>query len=307
MLRRILFATAGAVALSGAALAADLPTRAPPPVYLPPPPVYLWSGFYAGLNAGGTWSNNNSFTVATAPGFINLGAISPLGFAHAIAAANGMNGVLGTSNAGFIGGGQIGYNLQFGINWLAGLEADIQGVAGGSGGSSLTVQTVGPGFPANPVVTTISASRRIEYLGTVRGRLGFLWTPTFLIYGTGGLAYGGTTATASIFGAEVPPAGPNNGFWASTGTVSGTRIGWTAGGGIEWMFLPNWSVKVEYLYYDIGRPTFSAGVPFQVFPPATPFWAHFPAASTRFNGNIVRAGINYHFNWGYPAPIVAKY
>ena len=62
----------------------------------------------------------------------------------------------------------------------------------------------------------------------------------------------------------------------------------------------------EYLYYDLGRVTFSmsplvnsyAGIPVTVGA---------PVASTRFNGNIVRAGLNYHFNWGMPAPIVAKY
>ena len=72
MFRRTLLASVGAIALTGsAAFAADLPSRAPPPVYLPPPPIFTWTGLYLGLNAGGTWSNNSSVTTATADVFCN--------------------------------------------------------------------------------------------------------------------------------------------------------------------------------------------------------------------------------------------
>jgi outer membrane immunogenic protein len=159
----------------------------------------------------------------------------------------------------------------------------------------------------NPVFTILTAQRRLDYLGTVRARIGYLVTPALLAYATGGLAYGGVTSSAGIFGAEVPPAGPNNGVWASTGSFSNTRAGWTAGGGLEWMFWPNWSAKVEYLYYDLGTVSYSVGAPFQIFPPVTPYWLNYPYARTRFNGHIVRVGVNYHFNWSAPVPIVAKY
>jgi outer membrane immunogenic protein len=303
MIRRILLASASALALAGTAFAADMPMHAPPPVYMAPPP--MWTGFYIGVNAGGTWSNSNSVDVVTPTGII--GAASALGVAHALASFAGMNGVLGTNNSGFIGGGQIGYNYQFANSWVAGIEADIQGVAGSQHSASLLNVTTGPGFPANPVTTNITASRSLDYLGTVRGRLGYLVTPTFLIFGDGGLAYGGVNSSVGIFGAETPPAGPNNGQWFTAGKISNTEVGWTAGGGVEWMFLPNWSAKVEYLYYDLGRVTFSDGVASQIFPPATPYWTAFPHSSEHFNGNVVRAGINYHFNWGAPAPVVAKY
>ena len=84
----------------------------------------------------------------------------------------------------------------------------------------------------------------------MRGRFGYLLMPTLLIYGDGGLAYGGVNVSTSIFQANLPftPA------FASFGNLSGTEVGWTAGGGVEWMFLPNWSVKAEYLYYD-QRPS----------------------------------------------------
>ena len=77
--------------------------------------------------------------------------------------------------------------------------------------------------------------------------------------------------------------------------------------------MPNWSAKVEYLYYDLGNITYSGGVssviaqPGGVQPVGQLLYALASQTSTRFNGNIVRAGVNYHFNWGAPAPVVAKY
>src|ERR1700736_5161524 len=98
MLRRIFLASAGAMALSGAALAAE-PAPAPPP----PPPLPQWSGFYVGLNAGGTWSNSNS--VATATGNLaSFPGFEPLGVASAgLATAS-----VPVKIDGFIGGGQFG-------------------------------------------------------------------------------------------------------------------------------------------------------------------------------------------------------
>ncbi len=147
---------------------------------------------------------------------------------------------------------------------------------------------------------TASVSRSVDYIGTVRGRLGFLITPTFLIYGTGGLAYGGVTAHTNI--TQMVTNDPPVPFtYFSSGSFSNTRVGWTAGGGGEWMFLPNWSLKVEYLYYDLGSASFglsplvNIGGPGSVVPGGV-FSTAFPHSSTRFNGNIVRAGVNYHFN-----------
>jgi outer membrane immunogenic protein len=308
MIRKFVAASLLALALPlGSALAADLPAiKGPPPP--PPPPPPLWTGFYVGLNAGGTWSDSNSVTTSTI-GAVNTGAAGALGIAHFNAATAGMFANIPTStNGGFIGGGQVGYNWQFATNFVAGLEADIQGVAASSSSSSSVIQgTADPAFPNNPVVTVLTAQRRLDYLGTVRGRIGWLFSPTLLAYATGGLAYGGVSSRTAIFGAEVPPAGPNIGVWATEGSFSDTRVGWTVGGGLEWLFLPNWSAKLEYLYYDLGTVRYNVGAAFQIFPPATPYWVNYPQATTRFNGHIVRVGVNYHFNWAAPAPVVARY
>jgi opacity protein-like surface antigen len=212
MLRRILLASAGAMALTGAALAADLPSPGPPPVFLPPPPVYTWTGLYVGINAGYTWSNSDSVATSAINTQFCGGFCSGGGLASAVASAASATGATATLPAkfeGFIGGGQIGYNYQFYNSWLVGLEADIQGVAGNNNGATLVSVTTLTGIPLpdHSIGTTLSVSRRLDYLGTVRERLGFLLTPTLLVYGTGGLAYGGVNSSTSInqvFNGPVP-------------------------------------------------------------------------------------------------------
>ncbi len=296
MIRRILIASACAIALLGAAFAADLPARAPPPVYLPPPP--LWTGFYAGLNAGYTFGGGNSTTITALP--VGNPAGGPVAALLATTAAASATGVVGINNSGFIGGGQFGYNLQFGTSWVAGLEVDIQGTGARGSGNAVGVAPITGPFNWT---SNIAVRNGVDYLGTVRGRLGFLWTPTLLIYGGGGFAYGGVHQNVQID--TIIPIGPLATFPA-IGTISRTRVGWTAGGGFEWMFAPNWSAKLEYLYYDLGRAATQFGPQTLAIAGVTVF-ANPLTASTRFNGHIVRVGLNYHFNWGTPAPIVAKY
>jgi outer membrane immunogenic protein len=305
MLRRILLASAGAMALAGPALAADLPYRGPPPVYVPPPPIYTWTGAYAGLNAGYTWSNSNNVTTRTGVVFGNpiLGGST----VAAVTSAALATGNLPAKIDGFIGGGQFGYNYQFGNSFVTGLELDFQGVASSNSRTTRFSSAPIPGFFPIALNSVLSSSRSLGYLGTVRGRIGFLITPTWLIYGTGGLAYGGASTSTDIRQQFANTAAVPNAF-ASAGRFSHALAGWTAGGGVEWLFYPNWSLKVEYLYYDLGRVTYNLS-PLTSFNFAgAPFTGGAPVSSTRFNGNIVRAGINYHFNWGYPpAPVVAKY
>jgi outer membrane immunogenic protein len=306
MIRRILLASASALALAGTAFAADLPSRAPPPVYLPPPPT--WTGFYIGINAGYTWEASKSINTGTANVSHIAGLNGDIGDEVALL-ATGSNTL---NPSGFIGGGQIGYNYQFAPSWVAGLEADIDGIAGAhstahSAQAGFVPGSTGGGGPGGTIAASsvITWSKSIDYLGTLRGRLGYLLTPTLLIYGTGGLAYGGVSSSTGVIeqlGFSDTPA-PFGNF----GNMSSTRVGWTAGGGGEWMFLPNWSFKVEYLYYDLGSVNYHLG-PLLQFGAFGALLETVGASrtSTHFNGNVVRAGINYHFNWG-GAPVVARY
>jgi outer membrane immunogenic protein len=293
------------VGLTAVASAADLGGPAPAPVYAkaPPPVVYGWNGFYGGLNAGGTWANNNSVNTVSSPvtGFVE--GIGPGSFAATSALGATGNIPLG-NNASFIGGGQIGYNWQFAPTWLAGLEADIQGVShnGGNGtlGTSHAVAATSGFFP-DTIKTQITSSSSLDYFGTVRGRLGLVATPTVLLYGTGGLAYGGVKASTSISQSNndcVNFSGCVQSSAATAGSLSTTRAGWTAGAGLEWMFAQHWSAKAEYLYYDLGSVTFNNGSLAYTsgsFPTAGGPVVISSQSTTKFTGNIARVGVNYHF------------
>ena len=244
---------------------------------------------------------------------ITLPALSPLGLRYAHAAALGATRNIPLNSNGFIGGGQIGYNYQFATSWLVGIEADIDGIAGGNGTASVFTVTPRGRLRAEIYGSWPAAAQndghRLEepQLSWHRARpvrLSLDADPADL--GDGGLAYGGINSDTGIFGAEVPNTGSTPFF--GLGRASTTRVGWTAGGGAEWMFLPNWSAKVEYAYYDLGSVTYSSG-PLITTPNGGGPTSFINTAATRthFNGNIVRAGINYHFNWGAPAPVVAKY
>ena len=149
--------------------------------------------------------------------------------------------------------------------WLIGLEADLQG----SAIKGTTSQTQTPAFLDS---TTTSVTKSIDWFGTVRGRVGYLITPTLLLYGTGGFAYGGVDAFQQ----------------------SSTFTGWTAGGGVEWLFAPHWSAKAEYLYVNLTSSGNNGG---------GSLWQ--VSNNIHPQINVVRVGVNYHFNW--TGPVVAKY
>lgn len=284
-------ATLAATTIAGSAFAADLPARKAPPAYVAPPPIMTWSGFYIGLNAGAMFGEQNSTRIESTSllaGNANAAALAALG-----------TGTFGTNNNGvsFIGGAQIGWNWQAG-SLVAGLEADIQGIVGRrQQQANATIGAVG----GATILQVVPTGGQLEWLGTVRGRLGFALSPTWLLYATGGLAYGGVSNGNNGF-AQVSLAGPALAGLGVGNNTSSTRLGWTVGGGAEWMISPNWSVKAEYLYYDLGtRSTFGAvtdgasGVTYLAY-----------RTSQRTNGHIARLGLNYHFNWG-AAPVVARY
>lgn len=291
--------------LAGSAIAADLPAaKAPPP---PPLPVFSWGGFYVGANVGYTWGAKNSISSFAVPIFDN----DPL---FGAASAVGATSVIAPEFNGAIGGGQVGWNYQFRDVFVAGLEADIQGASVQGTASTVNVTPVA-NQPRYSITTITQASRNLDYLGTIRGRIGYLFHPRVLIYATGGLAYGGVSQTVGVSqlgnfsGAFfLPPATDAFGF--SWSKFSDTRVGYAAGAGLEWAFLDNWSAKLDYLYYDLGRVRSEGFIAFD-----TNALSGFGGggtgvvsveSQTRFNGHLVRAGLNYRLNF-YKPPVVAKY
>jgi outer membrane immunogenic protein len=283
------FATAIAVAglIATPAFAADMYVKAP--VYVPP----TWTGLYIGANIGGAW-NDDSINVTTGNQYFCPLPTCAGGSATAQAAAQGSSGVFSGKTGGVIGGGQIGYNLQLAPSWVGGIETDIQGLSNkASGASGVTVPTAG--FPGVSVTTNLAVAKEVDYLGTVRARFGWLASPALLVYGTGGLAYGGVKGSTNV-ASTLTGYGPgqlvvNPGTGAS---FSDTRVGWTAGAGVEWKAASQWSLKLEYLYYDLGSVTTNAQLvdPLIGFPVPNYFINNIQT-TTRFNGNIVRVGLNY--------------
>jgi outer membrane immunogenic protein len=281
-------------ALLGPAAAADLYVKAPPPA------PCIWCGFYIGANAGYGWSSDSE-TVAGSPIYAN--PLAPAGTVPSLAAAvTGVGGSFGAKSDGFIGGGQAGYNWQFN-SIVAGFETDIQGGSMSSSANGASAVAVA-GFPGTFVNSAVSVSEKLNYLGTVRARLGITVTPTTLFYATGGLAYGGVSSTTNIGQQEVGAgAATVNAPYGAVSSSSGTHTGWTAGGGVEWMAARPWSVKLEYLHYDLGSASSNATLSNIVIPPggAVPtggvFYTLGAASSRNITGDIVRVGVNYKFGY----------
>jgi outer membrane immunogenic protein len=248
-MNRYLSVFAGLLALAGSigtVSAADLgPTPAKAPAAMP----YNWTGFYVGFNGGGGWGTSSWDALSSS-----------------------------FKTSGVVGGGQFGYNWQFG-QLVLGFEGDADWSSVASKGfSNCNVGSASGG--CNPstgtAVCTVggltgTCGTSNDFLATVRGRFGYA-ADRFMPYVTGGLAFGNIRTTG-------PASAPN----PSTGAVTfigndQSNVGWTVGGGLEFALPANWTGKVEYLYVDLGNAPVCAG-----------------CSSASFTVNVVRAGFNYRF------------
>jgi outer membrane immunogenic protein len=277
-MKKFLLVATAVAAFAGiqSASAADMAFKAPAP-----PPVYSWTGFYAGVNVGYSWGKAKS--LYDDPNFGAFGGGTPV--------PPSLN-PLSQKLDGVIGGGQIGYNLQVDKSWVVGLEADIQG--SGERGSAYFSDPYSIGTDCDIFCSTVSGTMKValDWFGTARARVGILVSPTTLLYGTGGLAFGGIHASGTITDACFSGAPPacTPGSWGFANTT--TKLGWTAGAGVEGVVpsTTNWTWKLEYLFIDLGSVS---GTGFELsadFGPLPYTW------STRVTDNILRVGLNYHFH-----------
>ncbi|GAB6843352.1 outer membrane immunogenic protein [Methylorubrum rhodinum] len=297
-MKKLLTSFAAFTALTTVASAADLPRRAAPPIFTPVP-VFTWTGFYAGINAGygfGVQDSRDPTLVAT----IDPRVISGVG-------VGGFAYDNGGRQDGFVGGAQIGYNYQFtpGSGIVVGIEADAQYAdLGGRDGRAGTCGVAGvacafTGTAAlQPGVTLINPTglQGLDFFGTVRGRIGYAFDRV-LFYGTGGFAYG------SFGGGRAVDA-------------DDFKTGYAVGGGVEYA-LPTDSflnffrssavtLKIEGLYvnFDGNQSRYGFANANGTIVNATPL-PNFNAgtSSVIFNNfarrdndfAVVRAGLNYKF------------
>jgi outer membrane immunogenic protein len=217
MLHHLKAASVALIALTGPALAADLgPPPPPPPVYVPPVPIFTWTGVYVGGQIGYAWATQNA----------------DFGDSFGLFASANYN------SSGVIGGAHVGYNLQL-TQFVIGLEGDVDG-------SSISKTISGAAFPLGGtlglVSTTLNTNANVQ--GSIRGRVGYAWDRV-LIYATGGVAFAGINSdlwTSTLFGTSYDAA-------------SNTRVGWTVGGGLEYAVTNNWSIRAEYRYANFGQYT----------------------------------------------------
>jgi outer membrane immunogenic protein len=255
------------------AFAADL---APSPNYVKAPavvaaPVYNWTGFYVGVNAGYGWGSGTNPAISFGDPAAGLGTLFFF--------ASGGNQYQNMTPRGVIGGSQIGYDWQTG-NWVLGGVADFQGSAIKASSNPLVNL---PRFNAN-IGEPLSA--QINWIGTVRARLGVA-QQNWLFYGTGGLAYGQVNSTMG----NLIPA-PGFPTFVMSGSQTSTKVGWVAGAGVEYKFSSNWSAGLEYLYFNLGSDTVTA-IPVVNTLGVLP--GTFFSANQKFGGNIARAMVNYRF------------
>jgi outer membrane immunogenic protein len=254
-------ATVAAFGFVAPAVAADLPVKAPP---LAGVVAYNWSGCYVGGNAGwiGGADSMTEYLYPTRPTTVPQSDVSRNSYS--------------LHGSGVTGGGQVGCNIQMpGSAFVFGLDADISGSSLTESASAIYgTRALGGGTTQNPHTETVS--NQLDWYSTVRGRVG-VTRDRWLAYVTGGLAVGGVHPTTNYLVTDT------NFLFSFSGRQ--TRVGWTAGGGLEYAFANNWSAKVEYLYLDFGSFSYADNT------------FGFPTVGTdvRARDHVVRVGLNYKF------------
>lgn len=282
MMKSLALGALGALALGGAASAADLAAR--PMLKAPPPaPIFTWTGFYLGGQVGAGWGTSqtdvdvgNTFIGPPVGATVNSLIAGDLGLVVPLPQVQ-MNG--------FVGGGQLGYNWQAG-NIVFGAEGDILW-------SGLEGRT--------DCFAVLNCTNKVRWMADITGRLGFTVGDRGLVYIKGGAAWADarvginqSVSVVSALGGGVSAAG------SIDGSASKTMFGGTLGGGVEYAFLPNWSAKLEYDYYDFGHQNMN--VPITASGGGT-FGGTAVAGSILINTPVtvheqvhtVRVGVNYHF------------
>ncbi|WP_336491050.1 outer membrane protein [Methylobacterium nigriterrae] len=292
MIKTLLLASVASLALVGAAAAADLPPPAPPPI-----PIFTWTGFYVGVNAGGAFSVQNNRNVAAAA-FAPVGTFAAAGPAFAATSGTFLVpagfGSRNNNTSAFAGGGQIGYNFQSGA-FVWGFETDIQGLTSNNNRRGLVgvaaapffTRATGPGLPPGAILLPRGVLGNLDWYGTFRGRLGYAINRS-LLYVTGGLAYGQGSLSSNFC---------SNGLLnCDSGNI---RTGYAVGGGFEYAVTNNWTARVEGMYMNLSnnrRNNTGVGLGVVAYDAPTNSVLLLGNGNRNNNGfGVVRAAFNYKF------------
>lgn len=229
-----------------------------------------WTGFYAGGHFGYAFGQ---------PSQPALGFSDPAGGGIGTLYEAGGLSIASFRTGGILGGAQAGYNYQL-SPWVVGVEADWSATdINGSRNASATPDPAT--FGGTYSVSTIKQS--VDWLATLRARIG-VGTDHWLFYSTGGLAVGRVRNSLDVVLVTPIPY-----TFSFNGSNDNTQVGWTAGAGTEYA-IGRWSIKAEYLYYDLGPNRLSAPTGDTMFVTGGVI-----TLDQRTAGHIVRGGINFHF------------
>jgi outer membrane immunogenic protein len=324
-------AMAGAAAIAVQAKAADLPYKAPPPVC----PTCEWSGFYVGGTIGASTDMSSSrdtwnwFTTFPAGTLVGVGGGGLATLAAPLTTNNTFDNAYRRAGTGVIGGVEVGYNWQFG-HFLAGVEADWSGTSERST-TSYTATPVTAIFPPFPQFFFFpgtgqgwTSEQKIDWLTTWRARAGWV-TDCTVWYVTGGAAWARIENNYALLSSPGSPGAAATGVGAQFGLPGGrvaasfatTKTGWVVGAGVEssvgkWFgWGNNWSLKLEYLWVDLGTVTNTIVAPLVSIPvnaggPLVTGNTAFTSSNHVYD-QIIRLGLNYRFSYGPTyAPVYTK-
>jgi outer membrane immunogenic protein len=260
MIRRYLF-SAAILAASAAALGVAAPARAQDQ-------STPWQGWYVGANIGASWGDTSLHTTASAPPAPAQPIVIPPADISLINA-----GSSGSTKTGFVGGIEGGYNFRYGEFWLFGLETDYGALDVNKTNSQQFQSTA-----AVPVTYTLRQRATSGWLWTLRPRVGIVTGP-WLFYGTAGVAVGDSKLTVEL----TDNRNTNDGLSMNNNS---TKTGWTAGLGAGYAIGPQWSVKAEWLYVDLGSVHANA---------VSPNGYVAVDSEAEMRSNVVRVGVDYRF------------
>jgi outer membrane immunogenic protein len=253
------------------------------PIYKAPPPVVApsisWSGCYVGVNGGGGWAKSD-FTSGRGSDEATAGVPARLAPGATLGGLPGTE--VDTDLRGGVFGGHVGCQYQW-ANWVFGVEVGADG-ADIHGSTTANISFA----PFNPAAIALNSyDTKVKWLATATPRLGFAWGP-WMYYVKGGLAAAQDDVTLTRVGFN--PA--TNGLFVSD---TESRVGWTVGTGLEWMFAPGWILGVEYNYIDLGTDFHGdfARSPTGATPDAFSF-----LEDHKLRINEVLGRLSYKFSWG---------
>lgn len=283
-MRKILFILVASVLAAVSASAADIAPR----LYTKAPaiaPANSWTGWYAGVNVGYGFNDPtatftpNDIVARSVLLFVPGNVLPPLSY----------------DVKGVLGGAQVGYNWQVSPSWVLGLETDLQG-SDIQGVSQAQFTVAGNPFQVN-------ARQHVELFGTLRARAGWLANDQWLLFATGGLAYGLVKNTTGFGALSLGGVGGTTGGFSldctnlnedcMVGRTTRLQAGYSVGAGTEFAVTRNVTFKVEYLYVNLGSSNTNTAALYLLDPGNAP--ASFNAHFSDLHFNVVRAGVNYRF------------